>query len=163
MPGAGGIDFKTIQTLIQETFGIKKEKITGEITGKIKKDSVIYHVRIRSMPENTLLVDLSEQSDVPELIKTIALKLVERLEPTVAASYYRLNKDQVNALRLLDQALRDDDTSDDVIARVQRASLFSQQGKFELAQADLNVAFALEPKSPQALNVQRPSSFDSIV
>lgn len=154
LPGAGGIDFKTIQTLIQETFGIRTEKITGEITGKLKGDDVTYHVRIRVLPENRLLVDFSKQTDIPDLIRETALKLVERLEPTVAASYYRLNKDNANALRMVDEALRDDDLSDDVIARAQRAQIFVQQGKFELAQADLNIAFAIDPKSPQAMNVQ---------
>ncbi len=154
LPGAGGIDFKTIQTLIQETFGIRTEKISGEITGKHKGDDITYHVRIRVLPENKLLVDFSKQTDIPDLIKETALKLVERLEPTVAASYYRLNKDNENALRMVDEALRDDDVSDDVIARAQRAQIFVQQGKFDLAQADLNLAFASDPKSPQALNVQ---------
>jgi len=154
LPGAGGIDFKTIQTLIQETFGIRKEKITGEITGKNKDGIVTYHVRVRTMPDNTLLVDFNEQSDIPSLIKSTALRLVERLEPAVAATYYRRNKDPANALRLLDEALRNKDTSDDVSALIQRASLFMQEGKISLAQSDLNAAFALEPKSPQALNVQ---------
>ena len=154
LPGAGGIDFKTIQTLIQETFGIRTEKITGEITAKNKGEEITYHVRIRVLPENKLLVDFSKQTDIPDLIKETALRLVERLEPTVAASYYRLNKDNENALRMVDEALRDDDVSDDVIARAQRAQIFVQQGKFDLAQADLNLAFASDPKSPQALNVQ---------
>ena len=154
LPGAGGIDFKTIQTLIQETFGIRAEKISGEITAKNKGEEITYHVRIRVLPENRLLVDFSIQTDIPNLIKETALRLVERLEPTVAASYYRLNKDNENALRMVDEALRDDDVSDDVIARAQRAQIFVQQGKFDLAQADLNRAFAIDPKSPQALNVQ---------
>ena len=154
LPGASGIDFKSIQALIQETFGIRKERILGEITGKQTGEETHYHVRIRALPENKLLVNFTEQVDIPTLIKDIALKLVERLEPTVAAAYYRLNKDQDNALRMLDEALGDDDDSDDLIALVQRASVFAQQGKYELAQADLNRAFTIEAKSPQAQNVQ---------
>lgn len=154
LPGAGGIDFKTIQTLIQETFGIRTEKISGEITWKGKDDDITYHVRIRVLPENKLLVDFSKKTDIPDLIRETALRLVERLEPTVAASYYRLNKDSENAMRMVEEALRDDDVSDDVVARAQRAAIYVQQGKYELAQADLNVAFASDSKSPQALNVQ---------
>ena len=154
LPGASGIDFKSIQTLIQETFGIRKERISGEITGKQSGEEAHYHVRIRALPENKLLVNFNENADIPMLIRDVALKLVERLEPTVAAAYYRLNKDPANALRMLDEALGDDDESDDLTALVLRASIFAQQGKYELAQADLNRAFALDGKSPQAQNVQ---------
>lgn len=106
------------------------------------------------MPQNKLLVDFSSKSDIPQLIKQIAMHLIENLEPTVAASYYRFKNDPENAIRLLDQAINDGNESDDLIALSQRASILAQSGKYVLAQDYLNRAFAINSKSPHALIAQ---------
>jgi Tfp pilus assembly protein PilF len=154
IPGAGGIDYRSIQSVIQETFGVTKETLSGEITDKKNGDELIYHVRVRLMPQNKLLVDFSSKSDIPQLIKQIAMHLIENLEPTVAASYYRFKNDPENAIRLLDQAINDGNESDDLIALSQRASILAQSGKYVLAQDYLNRAFAINSKSPHALIAQ---------
>jgi len=73
LPGVGGIDIKEIQELIQGLLGVKKERISGEITFTKSKESVTYHVRIRQMPENKMLVNFSTDTDVPDVIKQISI------------------------------------------------------------------------------------------
>lgn len=154
IPGAGGIDYRSIQSVIQDTFGITKETLSGEITVRQKNDKFIYHVRVRLMPKNQLLVDFSSDSDIAELLKKIALNLIESLEPTVAASYYRYKNDLDSANRILDLAINDDNDSDDINALTQKANILTQQGKLILAQDYINRALAIDLKSPQALIVQ---------
>ena len=154
LPVVGAIDFKSIQNLIQDTFGVSRSTISGEITA-VTKDSVpAYQVRIRSSPENILLVDLEKQGEISEVIKAAAIKLVEGMDPLAAASYYRWNKDTDNFLRMIDEALRNDDPEDDVYALLQRASSYTQRKKFDLAQDDLNQMFKKDPSFPWAINVQ---------
>lgn len=154
IPGAGGIDYRSIQSIIQDTFGITKETLSGEITVRQNGDKLIYHVRVRLIPRNQLLVDFSSSSDIADLLKKIALSLIESLEPTIAASYYRYTNDLENAERVLDIAINDQNYSDDTNALAQKAALLTQQGKFILAQDYINRALSIDSKSPQALIVQ---------
>ena len=57
LPGLSGIDINAIQELVQGLLGVKKERITGEITYTKQLDRINYHVRIRQMPENKMLVN----------------------------------------------------------------------------------------------------------
>jgi hypothetical protein len=154
LPVVGAIDFKSIQNLLQDTFGINRSRISGEITVITKDSNPIYQVRIRSFPENVLLVDIEKQGDISEVIRVSAIKLVESIDPLAAASYYRWNKDTDNSLRLIDEALRNDDSGDDIYALLQRASSYIQRKKFDLAQDDLNQMFKKDPNFPWAINVQ---------
>lgn len=131
-----------------------KEKIAGEITFQADKDRVIYQVRIRSLPKNTLLVDFKTSSNIPEVIKEIALKLIEKMDPAVAASYYRWSKDIDNSLRLVDEALRNNDLYDDNYALVGRVQIYIGRKKFELAQQDLDQIFKADPNFVPALTTQ---------
>lgn len=154
LPVVGAIDFKSIQNLLQDTFGISRSRISGEITIITKDSNPTYQVRIRSLPENVLLVDIEKQGDISEVIKASAIKLVESLDPLAASSYYRWNKDTDNSLRMIDEALRNDDSGDDIYALLQRASSYIQRKKFDLAQDDLNQMFKKDPNFPWAINVQ---------
>lgn len=154
LPGVGGIDIKDIQDLIQGMLGVKKERISGEITFTKHKDSVMYHVRIRQMPENKLLVNFSTDAEVPDIVKQISLKIVEAMDPAVAASYYRWSKDIDNALRMVDEALRNDEAYDDNYALVGRAQIYILKKKFDLAQSDVDRVFANNPEFVPALNTQ---------
>lgn len=154
LPVVGAVDFKSIQNLLQDTFGISRSRISGEITVITKDSNLVYQVRIRSLPENVLLVDIEKQGDISEVIKASAIKLVESLDPLAASSYYRWNKDTDNSLRMIDEALRNDDSGDDIYALLQRASSYIQRKKFDLAQDDLNQMFKMDPNFPWAINVQ---------
>ncbi len=149
-----GFDVRMVQSVVQDLLGIKKEKIAGEITFQAEKDRVIYQIRIRSLPKNTLLVDFKTSSNISEVIKEIALKLIEKMDPAVAASYYRWSKDIDNSLRLVDEALRNNDLYDDNYALVGRAQIYIGRKKFELAQQDLNQIFKADPNFVPALNTQ---------
>ena len=154
LPGLGGIDIQAIQELIQGLLGVKKEKISGEITFTKKKDAITYHVRIRQMPENKMLVNFSTDSDVSEVVRQIAIKIVEKMDPAVAASYYRWTKDIDNSLRMVDEALRNDEDYDDNYALVGRAQIYIQKKKFELAQSDIDRILKKNPEFPPAMTTQ---------
>jgi tetratricopeptide (TPR) repeat protein len=149
-----GVDVRMVQSVVQDLLGVKKEKIAGEITFQAYKDRVVYQVRIRSLPKNTLLVDFKTSSNIPEVIKEIALKLIEKMDPAVAASYYRWSKDIDNSLRLVDEALRNNDLYDDNYALVGRAQIYIGRKKFELAQQDLDQIFKANPNFVPALTTQ---------
>ena len=149
-----GVDVRMVQSVVQDLLGVKKEKIAGEITFQADKERVVYQVRIRSLPKNTLLVDFKTSSNIPEVIKEIALKLIEKMDPAVAASYYRWSKDIDNSLRLVDEALRNNDLYDDNYALVGRAQIYIGRKKFELAQQDLNQIFKADPNFVPALTTQ---------
>lgn len=154
LPALQGLDLRAVQSLIQGLLGVKKEKISGEITYIKDKDKVTYHVRIRALPQNTLLVNFSTHSEAPDLIKETAIKLVEKLDPAVAASYYRWSKDIDNALRMVDEALRNSEAYDDHYALVGRAQIYIGRQKFELAQQDLDRIFQADSKFVPALTTQ---------
>jgi len=154
LPGVGGIDIKEIQELIQGLLGVKKERISGEITFTKLKESVMYHVRIRKMPENKMLVNFSSDADVPDVIKQISIKIIEKMDPAVAASYYRWSKDIDNSLRMVDEALRNDEAYDDNYALVGRAQIYIQKKKFDLAQSDIDRVFANNPEFVPAMTTQ---------
>ncbi|PHY05058.1 MAG: hypothetical protein CK528_16265 [Alcaligenaceae bacterium] len=149
-----GVDLRMVQSVVQDLLGVKKEKIAGEITFQAEEERVTYQIRIRSLPKNTLLVDFKTSSNLPEVIKEIALKLIEKMDPAVAASYYRWSKDIDSSLRLVDEALRNNDSYDDNYALVGRAQIYIARKKFELAQQDLDQIFKTNPKFVPAMNTQ---------
>lgn len=77
-----------------------------------------------------------------------AIKIIEKMDPVVAASFYRWRKDNENSLRMIDEALRNDEPYDDNYALVGRAQIYIQSKKYELAQADLNKIFESTNKFP---------------
>ena len=154
VPGIGGIDLKVIQELIQSIFGVKKERISGEITFSKDGDKIIHHVRIRQSPPNRILVDFSSSEGIHSVIEMTAIKIIEKMDPVVAASFYRWRKDNENSLRMIDEALRNDEPYDDNYALVGRAQIYIQSKKYELAQADLNKIFESTNKFPPSITTQ---------
>ena len=154
MPVAGSLDVKSIKTFIQDMFGIKHEKMTGEITAINEGGKTIYGVKIRQMPEDKILVDLNVDMPTKDLIQLIALNIVESKDPAVAATYLRNHKQDQKALAMIDRVLQDNDSSDDAYALSGRAHIYMRQGKLKLAQEDLSAALKLDPKFPSALALQ---------
>ena len=153
-PLVGGIDINMIRSLIQTSLGIRKEKISSEITISEINGKITYLIRMRSSAENKLLVDFNSDKDIPELLREIAIKLVERVDPVAAASYYRWKKDYKNSFRLIEEALKDDRFEDDLYALNNRASMYIQLKKFNLAQGDLDRVFAIDSDFAWSINVQ---------
>ena len=151
---AGTLDVRAIKTFIQDLLGIKHEKMTGEITAITVKDETTYGVKIRLMPQDTVIVDLDEKLPIKELIHLIALRIVEARDPAVAASYYRRHHQYKDAIRLVDKVLEDDDITDDAYALTGRAHIYINQNKFKLAQDDLNSALKIDPEFSSALALQ---------
>jgi len=151
---AGTLDVRAIKTFIQDLFGIKHEKMTGEITAITVKDVTTYGVRIRLMPQDIVLVDLDEQLPIKDLIHLIALRIVEAKDPAVAASYYRRHHQDKESLRMIDKVLQDDDLTDDAYALTGRAHIYINQNKYKLAQEDLSSALKIDPQFPSALALQ---------
>lgn len=154
VPGFGSFAIKEVQEIIQGLFGVKKERISGEITYTKNKVNTIYHVRIRQMPENKILVNFSTDAEVPEVVEQIGLKIVEKMDPVVAASYYRWNNDLEKSFLMLDEALRQEGDYDDNYALVDRAQIYIQKRKFDLAQIDLDRIFKNDPDFAPAIATQ---------
>ena len=154
LPGIGGIDINAIKELIQGMLGVKKVRISGEITFTKQKDTITHHVRIRQLPDNKMLVNFSSDAEVPDLVKQISLKIIEKLDPAVAASYYRWSKDIDNSLRMVDEALRNEEDYDDNYALVGRAQIYILKKKFDLAQIDVDRVFKNNPEFVPAMTTQ---------
>jgi tetratricopeptide (TPR) repeat protein len=154
MPVAGSLNVKSIKSFIQDILGIKHETMTGEITVVKENGKTIYGVKIRQMPEDRILVDVNVEMPIKELIKLIALNIVESKDPAVAATYLRIHKQDQRALKMIDRALQDNDTSDDAYALTTRAHIYMRQSKYKLAQEDLSAALKLDPKFASAMALQ---------
>jgi len=150
----GGIDINLIKSLIQTSLGIQHERISGEITVSELNGKMTYFVRMRSSINHKLLVDFRSEKDVSELLRDVAIKLVERMDPVAASSYYRWRKDYQNSFRLIEEALKDDRPDDDLFALNNRASMYIQLKKFDLAQRDLDRIFSINAEFPWAVNIQ---------
>jgi tetratricopeptide (TPR) repeat protein len=154
LPIPVGIDINAIQGIIRDLLGTQSRSINGDITivgdGKDHK----YFVRVRQSPENHLLVDQLVIGEPDEVLRVAAIKLIESLDPVVAASYFRNKKNIPDALRMIDLALTNDRSEDDTYALSQRAQIYQAQKKYELSKADLDTLLSLDKNSPQGLGVQ---------
>ncbi len=151
LPLAGRLDFNALQAVIQEAFGVKKERLTGEITYVQTNGKYAYQVRIRSKLANRLLVDFNVEKEIPDVLKDTAVKMVEQLEPVVAASYHAWTRDEQSRLRLIDEALRNEDPTDDAYALMDRFYFYSTRGNRVLAQEDISSVLARDPNFGPAL------------
>jgi Tfp pilus assembly protein PilF len=149
----GGIDIHAIQMAVRDFMGVTNQAIGGDITFIGKPEEGKYHVRIRRSPENLLLVDGVFVGEPDSVLKEVALKIIEKVDPVVAASYYRNKKNIKDALRCIDYALTNDNPADDVFALSQRAQIYLRQKKFELSKRDLDDLLRIDPQSPQGLGV----------
>jgi tetratricopeptide (TPR) repeat protein len=153
LPFPSGIDVHSIQMAVRDFLGVTNQAIGGDITFLGKPEEGRYHVRIRKAPGNLLLVDGVFIGEPDAVLKEVALKIIEKVDPVVAASYFRNKKNTKEALRCIDYALTNDNPADDVFALSQRAQIYLQQKKFELSKRDLDELLRIDPKSPQGLGV----------
>lgn len=153
LPTPGGIDIKGLVAAFRDALGIEKKSIGGEITHIGDEKSGSYLVRLRESPGEHLLVNGVFQGPVETVIQQVALSVVEKLDPVVAASYYRNHKNPKDTLRMVEAALTNANKGDDTFALSQRAQLYVSQKKWALAKMDLDQLLALDPNSPQGLGV----------
>lgn len=112
--GIAGLDLKQAIGILRELFGKTVHRISGEITQRKEGETTVYRVRLRQTPERTRLVEFEAKGDPDHLFRQVALKLLESVDPHVAAAVYwnRLH-DRDNALRLIDVVLNNDTPADD--------------------------------------------------
>lgn len=154
LPIPAGIDINAIQAIVREFLGVQSRTINGDITVVGDSKEPKYFVRVRQSPENHLLVDEIYSGEPDEVLRLTAIKIIESIDPVVAASYYRNRKNIPDALRMVDLALTNDKTEDDTFALSQRAQIYQAQKKYELSKADLDTLLSLDANSPQGLGVQ---------
>jgi tetratricopeptide (TPR) repeat protein len=116
--GAKSSDVKVIQDLIQEALGIQKHRITGDITYTQDSEDKsptgrTYHIRLRKLPGNATLLDMTAKGSPQEVLQQIAMGMMEVFDPHIAASIYWRNRDEANALRMIDVVLNNDNPNDD--------------------------------------------------
>ncbi len=106
------VDIKAIQALIRGVLGIHTRSISGDITllGDAKNEA--YLVRVRENSSGKLLVDQIFQGPQEKVLELTALKLVEKIDPVVAASYYRNTNQTLDTLRMVDIAQASDNPED---------------------------------------------------
>ena len=153
LPTPGGVDIKGLVSAFRDALGIEKKSIGGEITVIGDDKDGRYLVRLRESPSENLLVSGVFQGSIESVIEQIALSLVEKIDPVVAASYYRNHKNPKDTLRMVESALTNASKADDTFALSQRAQLYVGQKKWSLAKMDLDDLLALDPNSPQGLGV----------
>ena len=142
----GGIDTKTIQSSIQDALGIQQQRITGEITYKKNGDDISYHVRLRKLPGNEVLLDLKTSGEPQAVLQKTALAMIEVIDPHIAASIYWRNRDEENALRLIDVVLNNDTKDDDKYSLNLRGYINITNKRLDAAKADFEAIMALDPK-----------------
>ncbi len=116
--GAKSSDVKVIQDLIQEALGIQKHRITGDITYTQDPEDKspagrTYHIRLRKLPGNATLLDMTTKGSPQEVLQQTAMGMMEVFDPHIAASIYWRNRDEVNALRMIEVVLTNDNPNDD--------------------------------------------------
>ena len=145
-PAVGGIDIKSIQKAVQDILGLKKDRITGEITFQKDGDDPVYKVRLRRVPGNHVLLDISAKGEPEAVLKQTAAAMIEVFDPHIAASIYWRYGDEDNALRLIDVVLNNDSQADDKYSLNLRAYIHITRKRFVAAQADFERIMKLDPK-----------------
>jgi tetratricopeptide (TPR) repeat protein len=136
-----GADTKTVQNTIQETLGIQKQRITGEITYSQDADDAspegrTYHVRLRKLPSNKTLLDMTAKGTPQEVLQKAAMAMIEVFDPHIAASIFWRAKDEVNALRMIDVVLNNDDPTDDKFS-------LNLRGYIHISHKELDAAWSM--------------------
>jgi tetratricopeptide (TPR) repeat protein len=132
---------KIVQDLIQDALGIQKQRITGEITYKQDADDAspagrTYHIRLRKLPGNTSLLDMTAKGEPQAVLQQPALGMIEVFDPHIAASIYWRAKDETNALRMIDVVLNNDDPADDKFS-------LNLRGYIHVAHKELDEAWSM--------------------
>jgi tetratricopeptide (TPR) repeat protein len=141
-----GVNAKMIQGIVQDTLGVKKERITGEITFNKENDETVYNVRLRRVPGNHVLLDITARGEPEAVLKQTALAMIEVFDPHIAASIYWRNRDEANAMRLIDVVLNNENPSDDKYSLNLRGYIHITNKRFDAAQADFERIMRIDPK-----------------
>jgi tetratricopeptide (TPR) repeat protein len=149
--GAKSSDVKVIQDLIQEALGIQKHRITGDITYTQDPEDKspagrTYHIRLRKTPGNATLLDMTAKGSPQEVLQQIAMGMMEVFDPHIAASIYWRNRDEANALRMIDVVLNNDNPNDDKYS-------LNLRGYIHVSHKELDAAWAVYQKL-QALDAK---------
>lgn len=149
--GAKSSDVKVIQDLIQEALGIQKHRITGDITYTQDPEDKsptgrTYHIRLRKLPGNATLLDMTAKGSPQEVLQQIAMGMMEVFDPHIAASIYWRNRDEANALRMIDVVLNNDNPNDDKYS-------LNLRGYIHVSHKELDAAWAVYQKL-QALDAK---------
>lgn len=136
-----GADTKTVQNTIQETLGIQKQSITGEITYSQDADDAspagrTYHVRLRKLPSNKTLLDMTAKGTPQAVLQQAAMAMIEVFDPHIAASIYWRTRDEANTLRMIDVVLNNDDPNDDKYS-------LNLRGYIHVSHKELDAAWAM--------------------
>lgn len=133
-----GIDLKTIQMVVRDTLGIVTAKISGEITAKKIEKGYEYRIVIRRTPENLVLVDFKTMGTPEEVINQTSIKILEETDPHIAAAYYWSKANELDALRMIDVVLGNNNPNDDKFSLNLRAFIHLSKKRYELAQKDID-------------------------
>ncbi len=140
-----GIDVKTIQKFIRDSLDIETAKISGDITLAQAEGDEVYNVNIRDAQKNKVLVDMRFNGSPDAVIKQAALKMLEVLDPQNAASAYWRRGDEINAMRLADIVLGNENPKDDMYSLNLRAYINLVNKNLDGAQKDLEMLTAIAP------------------
>ena len=138
-----GIDVKTIQKFIRDSLDIETAKISGDIT--LAQGDDVYNVNIRDAQNNRVLVDMRYKGSPDVVIKQAALKMLEVLDPQNAASAYWRRGDEINALRLADVVLGNENPKDDMYSLNLRIYINLTNKNLEAARKDLELLNTIAP------------------
>ncbi len=146
MASAAGVDIQRFEGIVRDVLGIQKQTITGEITFKKEGDSIAYQVRMRRLPGNQVLIDLTAKGDPQAVLKKTALAMIEVFDPHIAASVYYRDKDEDNALRMIDVVLNNERKDDDKYSLNLRGYINITRGNYGAAKADFERIMSIDPK-----------------
>jgi tetratricopeptide (TPR) repeat protein len=144
-PSFGGVDVKRIQQAVQDSLGIKKQRITGEITFHKEGDDTVYHVRLRRLPANQVLSDLTVAGSPEQVLKKTAMAMIEVFDPHIAANIYWRDRDEDNALRMIDVVLNSDRKEDYKYSLNLRGNIHNSHKQFDESKKDFEQIMAIDP------------------
>lgn len=140
-----GINIKTIQMAIRDSLGIVTEKMSGEITAKKIGQDYEYRVVIRKTPENIVIVDFKTKGTPEEVINQTSIKILEETDPHIAASHYWSKGNELDALRMIDVVLGNNNLNDDKFSLNLRAYIHLSKKRLDLAQKDIDQITSTSP------------------
>jgi len=140
-----GVDVKAIQSYIRDSLGMVTAKVNGEITVVKNSDANEYHIKIRRSPENQILVDERVKGSVEDVIRQVAIKLLESTDPHIAAATYWSKGDEANALRMIDVVLSNSNPNDDKYSLNLKAYINITNKRLDDAQRDIDQLSQLAP------------------
>lgn len=141
----GRIDVRSIQDAIQDALGIKKDRISGDITVSRSDGDPAYHVRLRRLPGNHVLLDTKMRGEPEAVLKQTALAMIEIFDPHIAASIYWRNGDEENAMRLIETVLGTPLGDAEKYTLNLRAQIHLARKRYKAAEADLARITEIDP------------------